>query len=149
MNKQKSGFTIVEIVIALSVMAILASIAFVGYGNYRQKVDTDRNKFLAEQIGQEIEAYKIAYGKKPTTLGIADADSLYANLSDELKTRLSNGEVSMPSETNPKNLKLKICTSISDPTIVNGYEVYYFDTVNLSEQKTTFGIASGSDTICN
>ena len=83
MNKQKSGFTIVEIVIALSVMAILASIAFVGYGNYRQKADTDHNKFLAEQIGQEIEAYKIAYGKKPTTLGIADADSLYANLSDE------------------------------------------------------------------
>ena len=55
MNKQKSGFTIVEIVIALSVMAILASIAFVGYGNYRQKADTDHNKFLAEQIGQEIE----------------------------------------------------------------------------------------------
>ncbi len=149
MNKQTAGFTIIELVIALSVMAILASIAFVGYGDYRQKADTDHNKFLAEQIGQEIEAYKIAYGKKPSSLGITEADSLYANLSDELKKRLADGEASTPSATNPKNLKLTICTSLSDSNIVNGYEVYYFDTVNQSEQKTTFGITSGSDTICN
>lgn len=75
MNKSKSGFTIVELLIVIVVIAILAAITIVAYNGIQQRAnDTTRMQDVAS-IRKALEQYKILNGGYPAA---TNTNSAYA-----------------------------------------------------------------------
>jgi len=69
LHARKRGFTLIELV---AVMTILALLATVGLAGYRQKVRTAREAVLKEnlfQINHALEQHRADRGKYPASLG--------------------------------------------------------------------------------
>lgn len=68
--KQKaSGFTIVELLIVIVVIAILAAITIVAYNGIQARASDSRIQSAAKQIEKAIQLYVNDYGPLPTGLG--------------------------------------------------------------------------------
>jgi len=67
MVKQDCGFTLIELMIAVTIVGILAAIAYPSYTQYKQR--THRAEVQAEMmnIAQRMESYKLANFKYPST----------------------------------------------------------------------------------
>jgi general secretion pathway protein G len=66
---RKRGFTLIELVVVLTILALLAT---VGLAGYRQKVRTANEAVLKEnlfQINHSLEQYRADRGKYPSSLG--------------------------------------------------------------------------------
>lgn len=67
MRKSKSGFTLVELIIVMVIIAILATITAVGYNGVQAKArDTDRKNDLTD-IAEAIQLYRQKYGSDVQT----------------------------------------------------------------------------------
>jgi prepilin-type N-terminal cleavage/methylation domain-containing protein len=55
--KRNSGFTIVELLIVIVVIAILATISIVAYTGIQNRAKTSAGQTLASQVAKKIEAY--------------------------------------------------------------------------------------------
>lgn len=67
MRKATSGFTIVELLIVIVVIAILASISVVAYNGIQQRANNTRSTAAAKQLIGLIKAYTATYGTFPDT----------------------------------------------------------------------------------
>ena len=65
MKKSKSGFTIVEIFIVLSIMAVLSSLLITGAMFARQKQKNAKTYVLLDSIAAALEMYKSDFGEYP------------------------------------------------------------------------------------
>ena len=65
MNKKAQGFTIVELLIVIVVIAILAAISFVAYDKIQQRANNTKTITEAKQVVGLIQAYYAAYGEFP------------------------------------------------------------------------------------
>jgi type IV pilus assembly protein PilA len=77
-NKQK-GFTIVELLIVVVVIAILTAITIVSYNGIQQRARASAAQALAKQSSTKIAAYYVLNNSYPTDLsasGIADTSGL-------------------------------------------------------------------------
>ena len=61
----KTGFTIVELLIAIVVIAILAAISITVYGDIQTRARDSRVRANLLQVRKEMEVYRIQYGKWP------------------------------------------------------------------------------------
>jgi len=73
MNMRK-GFTLIEIMIVVAIIAILASIAIPNFISYRQTAQTNSCKANIKQLRAAVEAYQIKYNAYPTTLSNLTTD---------------------------------------------------------------------------
>jgi len=64
-----SGFTIVELLIVIVVIAILAAISFVAYNNIQQRARDNMRKADIANLAKGIELYHAANGNYPMTSG--------------------------------------------------------------------------------
>jgi len=87
MKKQK-GFTLIEILVVVSIIGILASIVLIGVNDARQKARDARRVSDLYQISQAIEMYNNATGKYPE------------NLTSNLSSYFPKG---LPKDPNPNN----------------------------------------------
>src|SRR5690606_32457113 len=69
MNKTKSGFTIVELLIVIVVIAILAAISVVAYTGIQQRANNTLRITAAKEWVKSIEAYLAVHNAYPATLG--------------------------------------------------------------------------------
>ncbi|HMQ97211.1 MAG TPA: prepilin-type N-terminal cleavage/methylation domain-containing protein [Candidatus Nanoperiomorbaceae bacterium] len=70
MHKTKTGFTIVELLIVIVVVAILATISVVAYNGIQQRArDITRTQAIA-QIQKALEVYLVEYGRYPAHIGV-------------------------------------------------------------------------------
>jgi type IV pilus assembly protein PilE len=60
MKRSKAGFTLIELMIAIAVLAILVSIAFPAYQDYVRRAQRSTAKTVLLQAGQWVERYRIA-----------------------------------------------------------------------------------------
>ena len=148
MIKHKSGFTLVELTFVIGIITILSTLGLISYSSYLKRARTDQNRRLAEETSQRLEAWKLATGSKVDKLGVKQANSFYSSLSEDLKTRFADGELGMPSKAHKDALKLKVCTDLEDSSIINGYEIYFYNYEKDTAEKITTGNTS-SDSICN
>lgn len=82
MNKNTSGFTIVELLIVIVVIAILAAISIVAYTNIQQRArDAQREQDIA-QIVKALELYYIEEGEYPDSGGATVPNASWSNSSD-------------------------------------------------------------------
>lgn len=72
MLKSKSGFTIVELLIVIVVIAILAAITIVAYNGIQQRARDSAATQLVSQTGRKILAYQATNGTYPPDLASAD-----------------------------------------------------------------------------
>lgn len=63
----RNGFTIVELLIVIVVIAILAAISVVAYNGIQQRANNTRTAAAAKQLIGLIKAYTAAYGTFPDT----------------------------------------------------------------------------------
>ena len=69
MNKAKSGFTIVELLIVIVVIAILAAISVVAYTGVQNRAHDSRRVNDLKAIVKALELYKIDNGRYPSASG--------------------------------------------------------------------------------
>jgi prepilin-type N-terminal cleavage/methylation domain-containing protein len=62
-NTQK-GFTIVELLVTMAVMAILLSVSVVGYTSFVEKAAVAADQAVVEQLNIFKEAYSVEHGEK-------------------------------------------------------------------------------------
>jgi general secretion pathway protein G len=83
-NKRQQGFTIVELLIVIVVIAILAAITIVAYNGIQAQAKDSERTSDARQFAQVIEAYYIDNGFYPPfnngTIGVALSSWRTANL---------------------------------------------------------------------
>src|SRR6201993_494731 len=73
LQADRSGFTIVELLIVIVVIGILAGLVIVTYNGVQQKArDTERTTDIKALQGQ-LEAYQAQNGKYPTLANVNDA----------------------------------------------------------------------------
>lgn len=68
---KQSGFTIVELLIVVVVIAILAAITIVAYNGVQQRATESSTKSLVSQAYKKVETYKIAQGTYAANLDTA------------------------------------------------------------------------------
>ncbi len=68
---RRRGFTIVELLIVIVVIAILAAITVVAYGGIQNSTRNSRVMSEIRQVAQLVEAYNIQNGSYPSTGGIS------------------------------------------------------------------------------
>lgn len=81
MRKSTSGFTIVELLIVIVVIAILATISVVAYNGIQKRANDAAATSKARQAVDSILAYEVAEGSYPSTLqeaGVPEADMQYS-----------------------------------------------------------------------
>lgn len=73
-NTAPLGFTIVEIIIVVGVIAILAAVTIIGYNGLQNRARASQVNAGLSQATKELDAYKAGTGAYPTTGNLADAD---------------------------------------------------------------------------
>ncbi len=66
-TRQNRGFTIVELLIVIVVIAILASISIVAYNGIQRRANVSAAYSDMKSLGQAFEIYRVDYGQYPTT----------------------------------------------------------------------------------
>ena len=94
MKARKQGFTIVELLIVIVVIAILAAITIVAYNGTQQRARDARRDQDVAAIAKALELYYIDNGKYPSGGGSTNINSWWTTSSDAswqtLQTSLSN-----------------------------------------------------------
>ncbi|MEN9614277.1 MAG: hypothetical protein RLZZ347_584 [Candidatus Parcubacteria bacterium] len=72
-TKQNSGFTLVELLVVISIIALLSSIVFAGLNVARQKGRDTSRVAGANQLRAAIELYRTTTGTFPDTLPVASS----------------------------------------------------------------------------
>lgn len=75
MNKSKSGFTIVELLIVIVIIGILAAITIVAYNGIKEKAQTAKKQSDTAVIEQKMELYFTANSAYPASPTVAKSDA--------------------------------------------------------------------------
>lgn len=75
--KNKSGFTFIEILIAVSIIGFLASIGVVSYSSAQKKSRDGKRKADLEAIRSALEMYRADEGNYPSTGNLSDLETDY------------------------------------------------------------------------
>ena len=147
LNTKSKGFTIVELLIVIVVIAILAAITLVAYNGIQNRAKSSAAQTLANNIAKKAEAYNSVKGS------YVDLSTLKAVTTDPAEAKLDNPDVVVAAGTtagseitaatvgtggaatltagNGQIVAYKFCTA------ANGAVIYYWDaSANPAAQKT-------------
>ena len=85
-NKLSQGFTLVEILVVLVIVAILAGLAFVSYRGYVDKGYGSEAQLLLKEVAGASEMYEAMHGGQQTTLDELESKA-FIDVSDAQKRK--------------------------------------------------------------
>lgn len=149
--KADKGFTIVELLIVIVVIAILAAISIVAYNGIQQRSHTTSSKTAAENLAKKVEAFNAVNSVYPTSNTAALMTTALNALSDSSLTG-SGITIGTPTATTADSVvQLRTCAAgaqTAGTTVPTGYVAYIWDST-----LTTPGLnpvqAGGIGTITN
>lgn len=68
-NKKNNGFTLFELLVSISIIAVLTAVAVVSFGGMNKKTRDARRISDVEKIRVALESYKQVNGSYPTAVG--------------------------------------------------------------------------------
>jgi type IV pilus assembly protein PilA len=159
MTKQikSKGFTIVELLIVIVVIAILAAITIVAYNGIQQRAHTTSQKTTAENLAKKVEGYNAINNAYPVYN--SSTPTVTTLLSNDASTSLTGSGITIngsaqASGVSDGTVELDLCstsaTALASGTAASGYIVYIWDqTKNLRDPvqaggNVTVNISSGS-----
>lgn len=80
--RSEKGFTLIEVVVVVSIIGILAGIAVPRYSNYRQQAEQNADRLTAKIVQTALQLYYVEQGSYPTDAG----GTLLASFSDAKAT---------------------------------------------------------------
>ncbi len=126
---KQSGFTIVELLIVIVVIAILAAITIVAYNGIQNRAKASAAQSLANNIAKKVESFNTIESLYPTytqlTSNVGDGtqyNSKEAKLDNSAQVTDAGAANATLTLTNEKTVLYRKCT--------NGAAIYYYDAVN-------------------
>lgn len=131
-NKQLKmrGFTLVELLIVIVVIAILAAITLVAYNGIQNRAKNTAAVETANQVRNKIEAYNTIESHYPDNADVVKPSGSApseAKLDEGVYTKLNNPSTSGTNVTADKPVAFKSCTK-SGSTAPTGGTVTYWQT---------------------
>ena len=125
------GFTIVELLIVIIVIAILAAITIVAYNGVQNRAHSSAQKATAVSLAKKLEAYNAVSGAYPVSNTAAlMTTALNAGPSEAVLTG-SGITLGTPSATNADSIvQLRTCAAgaqTAGTTVPTGYVIYIWD----------------------
>lgn len=148
---KKSGFTIVELVIATAVLAILVTIGLFSYSSYVRRNQTTQNRLNAEEIIRKMTVWTTVEKRYPSELGdVTDPNSLINTISSDVRERLAESAENggSPSEEYPKNIEVRFCYRLPDTSTPVGARAYYWDLQDKVQKYQYYGNSEEPSVSC-
>jgi prepilin-type N-terminal cleavage/methylation domain-containing protein len=149
------GFTLVELLIVIVVIAILAAITIIAYNGIQQRAHTSGQKTAASTLHKKVEAYYAINNAYPTYSPTSNTitpllngikDSSLAGSGISLKGAALTG-----AQSNDSTLDLELCAAVASMTngiVPTGFAIFIWDaTQNPARAYATN--AGGTTTISN
>lgn len=116
-TRRNTGFTVVELLVVIAVLAVLVTIGVMSYAAYQDRAKMTRKQASETQLNQVMSEYAAKNGHYPTNFSTALS-------SDETIKAVSSGVVSIATCNN----KEKVCVSSSYYNAAgSGYQYVYWD----------------------
>lgn len=122
MRKSTSGFTIIEFLIVIVVIAVIASIMLVAYNGAQQRARTAQTTNAANQWLKSLMLYKARTGGLPTMNSCLGAGYLYSSTGTATSGTAQcyqNGGVNIVSDSTFASLLSKYMSGLSTPAMVS------------------------------
>jgi type IV pilus assembly protein PilA len=159
-TQAQSGFTIVELLIVVVVIAILAAITIVSYNGITNRANASSAQATASTLQKKIELYSAdgptsQYPKAMSDLatgpGVADVTSKsYYTAANSLKTT-ANASTAPTASNGSNTVQYQPCGTgtVTALTAVNGAKITWWDFTKSSNQATTILVGDTSGTCLN
>ena len=146
-NTKGRGFTIVELLIVIVVIAILAAISIVAYNGIQTRAKTNSGQQLASQVIKKLEAINSIKGSYYSSSAALTGSAIntYAATVPTAQEGTIDSASSVIGATSASSGATLTSTAASNGTVVaawgcpNGAEVYYFDFGNSNQTLITAG----------
>ena len=123
-NIKNQGFTLVELLIVIVIIAILTVVSLVAYNGLQNQAKTSAAKSTVDSVAKKAELYNTEEGKYPTQISDltgADTKKSYYIAATNV-TEL--GSATFSSTTPTTTVKYEKCPGTGDPT---GAKISYYD----------------------
>jgi prepilin-type N-terminal cleavage/methylation domain-containing protein len=132
-NQRNRGFTIVELLIVIVVIAILAAITIIAYNGIQSRSHTTSQKATAASLAKKVEGYNAINNMYPA-LTDSSSRNTTAQLNLNTTTALSGSGTTLgtsASGVSDNTVELRLCSStssaLSGTTPASGFIVYIYD----------------------
>jgi type IV pilus assembly protein PilA len=125
---KQSGFTIVELLIVIVVIAILAAISIVAYNGIQTRGNNAAAATAAENVAKKLEALNSVGGAYPT-VGTSITTQLAAQAESTLTGSGLTLNTTSPSTNKPNTVYVQLCaaTTPAANSVATGYKVFRWD----------------------
>ncbi len=137
-NKVK-GFTLVELLIVIVVIAILAAISIVAYNGVTQKARDDERQSNARNLLNAAASYQADEDEWPTVAKLKDYKVI--KLDSKLTDSSTTSETVTPGSASKNVYKYEICTT-GTPAAPSGVRVTYYKEADNTTPSITTGKCS-------
>ena len=151
MKKVTTGFTIVELLIVIVVIAVLATITVVAYNGIQARAKTSTAQTAASNTAKKAELYNTEVGNYPLSLGVLTGAS--STVVYQMTGIVNSGTLTNDSATNA--IGYYVCGTGSPANAaaitisnVSGGKIYYRDYVNSTNIFIPTGVVSGTGVAC-
>ena len=142
-NIKNQGFTLVELLIVIVIIAILTVVSLVAYNGLQNQAKTSAAKSTVDSVAKKAELYNTEEGKYPedlTKLTTADTNKSYyiapANVAE-----LGNGTFGSGTSTTTVTYTKCTTTGTADPT---GAKIEYYNYSKNAVESRTVGVGTCS-----
>lgn len=130
LKQNQKGFTIVELLIVIVVIAILAAISIVAYNGIQNRSRSSATKTVASNLAKKIEAFNSIQGAYPTS---NTASAMTTQLNTISESSLTGNGITLGTPTTSTGadvVRLTTCAGaaqVAGTTVPTGYVIYIWD----------------------